>query len=93
MKSLEITLVWISATIAVGAVALWLRGVFRSASLRTGQQRHRNISVFDLQLSVGGGADRPKREAALYLTLKNTPAEPHSAARLLFEEKVRRLGE
>jgi len=37
--------------------------------------------------------ERPKREAALYLTLKTSPAEPLSAAKLLFEQKVRRLGE
>jgi len=46
-----------------------------------------------MQVIVGNGVERPKREAALYLTLKTSPAEPLSAAKLLFEQKVRRLGE
>jgi len=87
---------WLSiGTIGLGAAAIAVRKLFRSASLKTGSQRLRGFSVFDLHLTVhgGGAAETPKTEASLYLTLKTTPAEPISAAKRLFEKKVRRLGE
>ena len=93
MKSLEMAFLLITGAIVVVACAVWIKRAVGSASLRTGQQRLKGFSVYDLQVSVGGGAERPKREASLYLTLKSSPGESHSAAKLLFEEKVRRLGE
>jgi hypothetical protein len=83
----------IAAAALLAAVAFRLRKVLGSVSLRTDRRRLRGFSVFDMQVIVGNGVERPKREAALYLTLKTSPAEPLSAAKLLFEQKVRRLGE
>jgi hypothetical protein len=92
MRMLAMAFLSISAAIVFIAAYVWLKKALGTASLRTRRQRIKGFSIFDLQLSVGG-AEQSKREAALYLTLKSSPAEPHSAARLLFDEKVRRLGE
>jgi hypothetical protein len=93
MRMLAVAFLLGSGAILFAAAVLWLKKTVGSASLRTGRHRHAGFSVFDLQVSVGGPADRSKREAALYLTLKSSPADPHSAAKLLFCQKVRRLSE
>jgi hypothetical protein len=91
MTGQEIACLSIGA-IALGAVAL---GLGRSARLKAGRQRFEGFSVFDLQLTFGRGkgAEPPKTEASVYFTLKTSPREPSTAAKLLFDEKVRRLGE
>lgn len=93
MTMLGIAGLWIAGAMVVAAAGLRLRKVFGSISLKTQRQRVKGVSVFDLHLIVGGAATRPKREAALYVTLKTLPPEPVSPAKLLFEQKVRRLGE
>ena len=95
MKMLGIAFLAIAMATVFVAVAIWLRRFVRSASLKTRRHHFQGFSVFDVQLTVGEGkgAKRPKREAALYLTVKTLPAEPISAAKLLFDEKVRLLGE
>ena len=83
--------------VAIGfaALAIRLARIIGPVKLKTGRQRLRGFSVFDLQLTVasGKGPEPPKTEAALYFTVKTLPAEPMSSAKMLFAEKVRRLGE
>ena len=93
MSILGIACLWIGGGIALTAVGLWLRNLVGSMSVKTKRHHVRGFSVFDLHLIVRGASTRPKREAALYITLKTFPPEPISPAKLLFDEKVRRLGE